>query len=200
MPPCHQVDQILCPPLSIIKQGLYRGHLSCYRDVACVVAEVDPDHRHPAAYNASLVALTRGLKSAVALITRIQTSLYLLWSRLAWFCKTLQPLPYQYFSNIRFIAQAFFPGAGAEPMNICMQSIDWDCMCQTTSVILPLPPVTKAHVLWYQELPYVHPKLPSASSRHVLKMYCHCAEDRYRQENPQYSGGFFSLLTKLHEK
>ena len=37
-------------------------------------------------------------------------------------------------------------------------------------------------------VPHVHPKLPFACSRHVLKMYCPCAEDRYRQENLQHSG------------
>ena len=43
-------------------------------------------------------------------------------------------------------------------------------------------------------VPHVCPKLPFACSRHVLKMYCPCAEDRYRQENLQHRGFFLVSL------
>ena len=80
-------------------------------------------------------------------------------------------------------------------MNICVQKIIQHQLklFQATCAVLSQAPFTKALVIQYHELPHVRPKLPFACSRHVPEMYCPCAEDRYRQENLQHRGIFWSL-------
>ena len=130
-------------------------------------------------------------------------SLTLLQSRSAQFHKTIL---YQYFSQNQIHCPSSSPwgwtGADFKTSHEYLYAKDIPALTENVYImphvqsypyqqsLKPLSSGTRSY--------HVYPRLPSCS-RHVLKMYCPCAEDRYRQENQQYSGNFLISLQNMRD-